>query len=274
MNELKKYAEKTPLKYLLAVALLAAAVLCIPTDKICALLSIEYGKDANFISNVITRVIGSAVMVLLIMRFGFNDIFKKFNVKGLLFAILPLLVCINNLPFSAIIRQTAVITENGTTVALFLLWSLAVAVFEELCFRGVIFPLALIKLKNKRAGTFWAVVLSSAVFGCMHLLNLLAGSNVGAVFLQVGYSFLIGSMCAIVMLYVKNITVPIILHFVYNVCGLLMDNVGELNFFEHWDTITVIITVILAVITIVFMVYAIVKKEKNISDRKVEDKEI
>jgi len=82
------------------------------------------------------------------------------------------------------------------------------------------------------------------------LVNLLEGAGFGATVLQVGYSFLIGGMCSIVLLKTGNLLYCILLHGIYDFGGGLIPTLGS---GELWDTPTVVLTVILSVIVIVWM---------------------
>jgi hypothetical protein len=93
---------------------------------------------------------------------------------------------------------------------------------------------------------------------------LLSGAGAGGVFLQVGYSFLIGGMCAIVLLYTRCIWLCIALHAIYDFCGFMIPTLGEGII---WDTATVAITSILGVFALVFMVLWL----KKITPEQVEE---
>ena len=70
--------------------------------------------------------------------------------------------------------------------------------------------------------------------------------------LQIGYSFLIGAMCSVVLLKTRNIWLCVLLHAVYDFSGTLVPTLGAGTW---WDTPTVIFTVILAVATTVYLVW-------------------
>ena len=79
------------------------------------------------------------------------------------------------------------------------------------------------------------------------------------VFLQVGYSFLIGCMCATALLFSGNIIVPIIIHALFDVGGFLTDSgfcSGTL-----WTTGNVILTAVLSVILAAAIVFAFFKTD-------------
>ena len=74
--------------------------------------------------------------------------------------------------------------------------------------------------------------------------------GIGYVALQIGYSFLIGGMCAIVLLYTRCIWICVGLHAIYDFCGYLVPTLGD---GVIWDPVTVAITAALGVFALIFM---------------------
>ena len=130
-----------------------------------------------------------------------------------------------------------------------------IALFEEMAFRGVIFLSVLEKRRGKTLDVFLSICISSAIFGLIHAVNFFTSSPM-AVIQQIGYSFLIGGMCSVVLLRTANIWLCVALHAIFNFCGALVPTLGT-GFV--WDTPTVVITVILAVITTVYMVFSLLR---------------
>ena len=79
----------------------------------------------------------------------------------------------------------------------------------------------ILKCEKSKKGVFGSIIISSAIFGAMHLLNLLGGFN-PYVFLQVGYSFLIGAVCGFALIVCGNIFVPILLHAIFDFGGFFL----------------------------------------------------
>jgi hypothetical protein len=90
------------------------------------------------------------------------------------------------------------------------------------------------------------------------------GGGIGGVLLQVGYSFLIGGMCAIVLLYTRCIWLCVALHAIYDFGGFMIPTLGT---GVIWDPITVVITTILGVFALVFMLFWL----KKITPAQVEE---
>lgn len=215
----------------------------------------EDGVLNPIITMTLTRAMGAVVFLALLLSDGYrvlHPLQKPFG-RSLLFIIPPALVVVNNFPFIALLTGQAWIV-HGTPA--FWVWyaleCLAIGLFEELAFRGVILLMFAEKRHTTRKGLFWSIILTSAVFGAVHLVNLLAGASPGAVILQIGYSFLIGAMCAVVLFKTRNIWLCVLLHAVYDFGGKLVDTLGDGRL---WDTPTVVITTVLAILTVAYMVW-------------------
>lgn len=178
--------------------------------------------------------------------------------------ILPcFLVAINNLPFIPWIKGSCVFAEVGIVeILLFVLYCVLVSTFEELIFRGVLFPSFLSCFKKSKKGLNQAMVLSSLVFGLVHILNLFGGAGVVDTIIQVGYSTLIGGLCVFVFVKTYNILYSIFIHGVYNFCGLLFNSSIGLGRGVFFDTATIIITIIIGFAVGFFVIISI----RNYSD--------
>lgn len=207
------------------------------------------------ISMTLTRILGAVVFLALLLHEGFrvmNPLQAPFW-KSLLFAVPPLLVVVNNLPILSLAVGDAYLIHKAPAYLIwFSLECLAIGLFEEFAFRGVILLSFAEKRRTTRKGLFWSLILSSAVFGGVHLLNVFMGAGIGGVILQIGYSFLIGAMCSVVLFKTRNIWLCVLLHAVYDFCGNLLPTLGGGTW---WDTPTVIFTAVLAVSTTAYLVW-------------------
>ncbi len=210
---------------------------------------------APLINMTLTRGMGAAVFLFLLLHEGYrvlNPLQKPFW-RSLLFTLPPLLVVVNNMPILSMIRGDAYLVHKAPA---YFIWfaaeCLAIGLFEELAFRGVIFLMFAEKRHTTRKGLFWSLILTSAVFGGVHLVNVFMGAGIGGVILQIGYSFLIGAMCAVVLLRTRNIWICVLLHAIYDFCGTLVPTLGAGTW---WDTPTVVFTAVLAVATAAYLVW-------------------
>ena len=218
--------------------------------------------------SAVPRAIGSLVFLFVLL-------YRQFPVWcrpqfSHLTAILPaLVIAVNNFPLIALATGNARITR-GELLWLLILDALCIGLFEELAFRGVFFPLLLQKFGRDKRGVIWVTVISSAVFGLVHLVNLIEGAGFGGTVLQVGYSFLIGGMCAIVLLKTGNLFWCILLHTVYDLGGALISTLGEGTL---WDLPTVVLTVVLSIAVTAWMLYLLFRTSPTEASRLYQNQE-
>ena len=120
--------------------------------------------------------------------------------------------------------------------------------------------------KNKngtelKRGAFLSIILSSAIFGGAHLVNLFAGADVGATILQVGYSFLIGSMFALAAVKSGNFYHAVALHAIFDFGGLL-ESKGLIEG-VIWTTENMILTAAVGLIVCVYAIVLFIKNKKT-----------
>lgn len=266
MNEpsgARREGYRPPFPVWVCYALIALAVV--------ALLWFELGKPTlsddpllqELMTMTVTRLIGALLFLCILIWRGYRVLapFRKGFARALLFSLPALAVVINNAPILSMIRGDAYLVH---TAPRYMLWfvaeCVAIGLFEELAFRGVIL-LSIAEGRHKsRFDLFLCIILSSAVFGVVHMANLLSGAGFGAVLRQIGYSFLIGAMCSVVLYRTHNIWLCVILHAVYDFSGSLMPTLGAGHW---WDTPTVVFTVLLAVAVTVFYVVALWRTDPN-----------
>jgi membrane protease YdiL (CAAX protease family) len=211
--------------------------------------------------SVIYRGIAGMVFVFALLYLEYR-VLSGFRLSHLAVLLPALLVAANNFPILGMINGTLWL-DRSDLLWLYVLDCLMIGLFEELAFRGVLLPFLLEKRRGSKSQVLWTVVLSSGVFGLIHLINLFEGAGVGSTLLQVGYSFLIGGMCAIVLMKTGNLLYCILLHTVYDIGGRWMTVAGG----ELWDTPTVILTVILALIVVAWMLVIFFRMDEQDAER-------
>lgn len=247
--------KKSPVYGIVVIMLFAMGIVLLPGEDLGELLLGGRGTDARNLGNAIFRLAGFAVIVALALNMGLDVFSFNGRWRGVLLALPFIAVVINNAPIIGLICGDVTVNVRADSFIIFALNCSAVGLFEETVFRGIIFPLVLSKAESGKKGIFWSVVISSALFGAVHLVNLF-GSAPLPVILQVGYSFLIGAMCAVVMLLCRNIFVTAAIHAGFNFCGLMADNLGS---GMVWTAFPVMLTVIIGALAVGYAVWLFVK---------------
>ena len=292
-DNLYKFSVETPVKFALLALVYAIGAAGAPRELFCYI----FGKSLalSSLSTFLVKILCAIVPVWLIFEIKAEKILRpKISLKEILLTLPFLIVALNNFPFLPLFSGSAeLLTNEFIDFFCYFLACFGISVFEESVFRGVIFSalyrkfcveksasgaLAGDRLKNeqndvfvpenneKRAekykyGEFWAVALSSVLFGAVHLVNLIAGAGIVPVIAQMGYSFLIGAMCAIAMLETGNIYSAVILHAVFDFGGLLTDY-GFLSG-TIWTVENVILTAVVGVIVAVYAICLLFLPRKN-----------
>lgn len=215
-------------------------------------------------SKTISRLLGGIICCALMILLSVSHLLFKYR-KGAIKRLLVVLPCfavaINNFPFLSVAMGEITFSANLRDIIMYALFCLSVGFFEEAAFRGCVFSVMLDKKDADRWSVLKASVISSAVFGIVHIVNLFAGASIGSVILQIGYSFLIGALCSVVLVKTANIWYCVILHAVYNFAGGVSSELGS---GQIWTAPTVILTVTVALIVTVYTVvlwYNISKEE-------------
>lgn len=206
----------------------------------------------------IPRIAAGLFLVLLIaVRGDRGRIAPAWRMRDLLWSIPCLLVALANFPFSALISGKAYI-ERVDLIWLFFMKIAGIALLEELFFRGILLPFLTEKLK--RCKYLFSALVASTLFALVHLLNLFYGADVGATFLQVGYTFLIGCMLAVLMLKTGNVWLCVLVHALFDVGGLLVTDLGGGTF---QDMTFWILTAVFGVICAVHVIITIIHMERG-----------
>lgn len=228
------------------------------------LLDIVYTNDETLnalLNGIIPRLIAGIALLALTIILGCKKILLpdlKSLHNHLLWCIPCFLVVLANFPFTALIGGPAKILRTDL-IALFILECLSIGFMEELLFRGLLQDTVNQLLENKPNREIFTVLITSAIFGLSHLLNLFAGADIGATFLQVGYSFLIGAMLSAIIIKTNNIWLCVILHAMFNAGGNIVTELGTGAFQDMWFWI---FTIFSGVICFTHIIYYLLKISK------------
>lgn len=240
------------------VLLFTLGIVLLPGEKTGKLFLGEGGTDADAgnLGNAIFRAAGFGLAVLLALDLGLDIFGFAGRGRGFLLALPFVAVAVNNAPLVGFATGKVTVEASAASYVLFAVNCLFVGLFEEIMFRGLILPLVLRKLPRTRKGIFWSVILSSALFGAIHAVNFFSSALLPVV-LQIGYSFLVGAMCAMVLLLTRNIFACALLHGGFNFCGLLADELGT---GQVWNAVNITLTAVVGVFAAAYGVYILYKR--------------
>ncbi len=182
---------------------------------------------------------GAAVIGFLVLTFnGYwrkKQIFQVNLLSGIRFG-LPVLIWAMLLALLIVIGQLSIGGKWVTADSLiyFLFYILAVGIFEEFIFRGVLLETLLDFCASSRGGILRAAVVSSLIFGVYHLINMLAGASFSASLFQTCCASVTGFFLAALYIRTRNILVCVFYHAFWDGCvaiSLLLGSTELIN--EH-----------------------------------------
>ena len=171
---------------------------------------------AKFIAGIIVRLLLLCFVIYLIFKLNLNKftgLDSKMQMKNLHAALIALAIIVIGILSNWKIYSSIDLTK----LILFITSVITIGFFEEFVFRGMVLPLFIKSLHEKKQVLYLSVILSSFLFGSIHFINLLSQSgNLGGITSQVFFSFSIGVFFGGLMLRTENIIVPSIIHGLVN----------------------------------------------------------
>lgn len=176
--------------------------------------------------------------------------------------ILCLMVAINNFPLISALRgNMQMARKQAVDVILFAVYCLSIGLCEELIFRGILFTTFADTFSKDKKGLIKAYILSSVLFGVLHILNVFYGAGFFPTVLQVVYSTLTGGLFCFVFIKTGNVLCAAFIHAVYNFCGLFFENANQLGLGLGiiWDKWTIALMILVYAIGGVYVIYSLCK---------------
>ncbi len=200
----------------------------------------------------VTRACGTVAFIAFIIRDGTRVWRSRPSFgKALLYSLPAFAVAVNNFPIIPFLSGSVTVDAPPVEILALALECFLIGAFEETAFRGIILMSVLSRFSETKKQVFLSLVITSAAFGFVHIFNLLAGAGIVPTLQQVGYSFLIGGMCGIVLLKTHSLPLAIIIHSLYDFCGFIVPRLGSGRI---WTAPEIVLTVIVAVIVFAFYV--------------------
>lgn len=223
MNIFKNAVFKRPILYTLLLTAIALAIIYLPTKNL--LLTLNDLQLTTFIGQLINNLIVSILLIFclhkldLVKSLGLTTIPKK--LKDWLIA-WPLLIILLLILLPIITGSLVIDLSKPFIVSLFTIMNFFIGLAEELLVRGFILSMLIMKWGTTKNGIYQSVIISSLIFGCAHLGNLIIDPGlIVATLSQVFYATFIGVFFAACVLRSQSIWPAIILHATIDFVGQL-----------------------------------------------------
>lgn len=170
------------------------------------------------IPNSINALVGIVFLIVIItylkkkkllLYYGINSL-KKLDYKNLLFCVPMIIVALGNLRYGIHINYSL---HQIVLISLKMFW---VGFAEEILFRS--FLMKAIMNKSSTA----AIIISSIIFGIIHIFNIFYGADVIITIAQVVYAFALGLMFAMFFYKTNNVIPCIICHCIVNISSIFL----------------------------------------------------
>ncbi|MBN1935090.1 MAG: CPBP family intramembrane metalloprotease [Anaerolineae bacterium] len=224
IDKVKRLASDRPMLFSLLVMPAAILLTEIPLHGI--LLPLLDDPGARFLEGIIEQTLVGLVLVWLLVKL---DLFEKARFTSprqwkALWLMWPLVI-ITLLNFSSLIEgKLAIDTSRPGRIALYTCLALSIGFFEEVLGRGVILTVMLRKWGHTRRGIYQAVLVSSALFGVAHIINLIIGRlPLLANLTQVVYAFFFAVIFAACVLRNNSIWPMAVMHAAFDFGGKLRE---------------------------------------------------
>lgn len=252
------------IKYIITIVLVALAVTAFVLFEAIHIEMVpnDYAMNA-LVTGIVYRFVIGALLIWLIYLVGNAPYmsWKGTTPKILLWCLPCLLVALVNFPFASFISGEMHFVRQDL-IALYIIYVCFVALIEEIVFRGILLYLCLDYLRNAKLKYFFAALISTAIFALFHLINLFTTADVLGTLMQVGYTFLIGGMFAVMMLKTNNIWLCVIIHALFDFGGLL--HIQELVNTSPWDNrVFWILTIVCGILCAGHIIVSLINMERK-----------
>lgn len=118
-----------------------------------------------------------------------------------------------------------------------------------------VFLLTLLAIFAKKKGQAWyAILISSAIFSLLHLLNFSApGNTVNSLFFQILHAFGLGCLLAVIYLYSGKLWLPMLLHALADFLNTSLIPLGYGGSLLTNETTNLLVLVILTIVPLIFV---------------------
>lgn len=221
MQRIKFVLHRSPVIFsILIIAVLTFVSEVIPLDSIFP--DTFDRQTASYLSGTILQGAFCILLVICISKlWGLKDAGftgqKDWRQLWLIWPILPLILLMAWPLFDGTLTIN---TAKPLVITSYILVLLSTGFYEEILCRGLVLTLLLRKWGSTRKGIYLSVILSSLLFGLVHLSNFFLGrsSFLGSV-TQVIFATFLGIFLAACILRNQSIWPAIVFHAIFNICG-------------------------------------------------------
>lgn len=182
---------------------------------------------SEYLAELVAELVALLVMTLATLVLGMGDTFWPSG-RPLREKLLP---CAALLIFYTIAMLEELIlcigqpVQSGARIVFFVLCMLAVGVTEELVFRGLITRMLYEKYGHSSLGVWFSVLISSLLFGAVHMTNAAAGIPTAGVAVQMGAAACMGICLSAIYLRSGSLWPVALLHGYMDFCALISSGV-------------------------------------------------
>lgn len=213
---IKKFADKTPIVFSFVTTIVILIVFSTAQFSFAALFGIDMTnpvQDINFFTaSILAKIVFSVIVMLILVALKMSSVsnpLKKGFFKGLSLGWFCFVGIILNFVLFFDFSSAGSIEQSKWLLLIpVFIETLLAGVSEELMCRGILYNVINNKYKNVHA----AVLLSSAVFGLVHFVNLITGQSFADTMLQVLFAFGGGVFFAAVYARCKTVWAGVMLH--------------------------------------------------------------
>jgi membrane protease YdiL (CAAX protease family) len=168
------------------------------------------------------QIVLSVIAVFLMKKmqvYNINDFKIKDIAKGFLLGWFNFVWCIFAFLFILMsLPENSIIMPSPPALLITILHPfIGTGMFEEILIRGLILKLLLLAMGHTKKGIINACLISSAIFGILHIMNIVIVGDLLPVIAQVIWATFFGVFYAALFLRTKTLWIPILLHGLTNV---------------------------------------------------------
>jgi membrane protease YdiL (CAAX protease family) len=236
------------------------------------------------LSNLLNPIQGQCITVVIglvgIWIFGYLDKldFRRTNaLKGLQYTVIVLSGSVYSLILSiAYIKRYELYIPGAYRIVSIIFQMLGTSFFEEILFRGILLNTIIYRLRKKTKGVYYAVIITSTLFGLSHLINLINRPHIlNGIISQVIYSTITGMVYSIVYIHYKNIFTIIITHTLFNLMSIFPFIFLRVNYWMmanyfmnlHNKPLIALFDSVLAILCFFYVLYLFNKLKANKRDK-------